>query len=323
MSDKSWPTFAQTLKSNKFVLNRQPLKQLQINIGKLCNQTCFHCHVDSGPHKIKENMDFKTAERVVQLGKSCSSIETVDITGGAPELNPHFRYMVEEFRSQGRKVIDRCNLTVLFEKGQEDTAEFLAKNNVSVVASLPCYSKDNVDKQRGDGVFEKSIKALQNLNELGYGRNPNLTLDLVYNPLGPTLPPAQEKLEKDYKKLLYDEFKIEFNNLFTITNMPIKRFLFDLKRSGKLEEYMQLLVNSFNLQAAHSVMCRSFISISWDGKLFDCDFNQMLDIPVPNKNKDIWTIESLDEFMSGPIAMDDHCYGCTAGAGSSCVGATV
>jgi radical SAM/Cys-rich protein len=323
MSQSQWPGFARTLKENSFTLNRTPLKQLQINVGKLCNQACFHCHVDAGPNKLRENMDQKTAERLVELAKGCDSIETVDLTGGAPELNPHFRYLASEFRKMGKNVIDRCNLTVLFEKGQEDTAQFLADNSISVVASLPCYSKDNVDKQRGDGVFEKSIKALQNLNELGYGRKDGLVLDLVYNPLGPTLPPPQEKLEKDYKKLLYDEFKIEFNNLFTITNMPIKRFLFDLKRSGKLEEYMQLLVSSFNLQAAENVMCRSFLSVSWDGKLYDCDFNQMLEIPVPSKNKDVWSVESLDQFSSGPIAMDDHCYGCTAGSGSSCGGSVV
>lgn len=314
-------SFQKKLNQGDLRLERLPLDTLQVNIGKLCNQACLHCHVEAGP-KRTENMEGNTVDRILELIEGTQTIRTVDVTGGAPELNPHFKRFAQEVRSRGIEFIDRCNLTVLFEKGQEDTARFLRDQGIRVIASLPCYSKDNVDKQRGNGVFNKSIRALQLLNELGYGRSDTgLTLDLVYNPVGAYLPPDQKELESDYKEELKDLFGIEFNQLFTITNMPIKRFLRDLERSGKLEEYMTLLLNSFNSLAATGVMCRSLVSIGWDGEIYDCDFNQMLEIPVGWKKKTIWEINSLHELEKEPIAFADHCYGCTAGAGSSCGGA--
>lgn len=304
-------------------LSRKPVEILQINVGKFCNQACSHCHVEAGP-KRTETMERKTAERLVELLDGSSTLHTVDITGGAPELNPYFRYLVQRVSRRNKTVIDRCNLTVLFEKGQEDMAQFLREYRVKIVASLPCYSKENVDKQRGNGVFEKSIKALQILNELGYGREgTGLELDLVYNPVGAFLPPSQEKLEADYKKELKELFGIEFNRLYTITNMPIKRFLDFLNRTGQFEEYMTLLANNFNPQAAFGVMCRNLVSVGWDGKIYDCDFNQMLEIPLGGKRQTIWEIQSFDELASAKIAFADHCYGCTAGAGSSCGGTLV
>ncbi|MBI2337149.1 MAG: arsenosugar biosynthesis radical SAM protein ArsS [Deltaproteobacteria bacterium] len=302
-------------------LNRQPMEVLQLNVGKLCNQACHHCHVEAGP-KRTEMMEKKTIDRLMILLDQAETIHTVDVTGGAPELNRHFRHLVQELKKRKKEVIDRCNLTVFFEKGQEDTAQFLREYRVKVIASLPCYSKENVDQQRGNGVFDKSIRALRLLNELGYGRaNTGLQLDLVYNPLGPFLPPPQEKLEADYKRELKELFGIEFNHLYTITNMPIKRFLDFLHRTDKFEEYMQLLVNSFNPQAAANVMCRHLISIGWDGQIYDCDFNQMLEIPIGRQQKTIWEIQSFNELLTNNIAFAEHCYGCTAGAGSSCGGA--
>ena len=312
--------FVARLRDSSLDITRVATKTLQINLGKLCNQTCTHCHVDAGPNKKRENMNGEIADRILLLADQVSSITTVDLTGGAPEMNPHFRRIVRHFRSTGKTVIDRCNLTVLFEPNHEDTANFLAENQVHVVASLPCYSSKNVNSQRGDGVFEKSIRGLQLLNKLGYGRvDSGLKLDLVYNPVGPHLPPDQTKLESDYKARLRDDFSIEFNNLLTITNMPIKRFLVDLRRQGKEQEYMELLVNSFNSAAAAKVMCRDLLSISWDGRIFDCDFNQMLDIAA-DVRPNIMTMESLTEVNRKPIFLADHCYGCTAGSGSSCSG---
>ena len=232
---KTWIPFSDKIANEKVSLARLPLETLQINMGKLCNQSCTHCHVDAGPQKKRENMKRDTVDRLLILSSEYPHLKTVDITGGAPELNPNFRYLVSELRDQGKAIIDRCNLTVLFEPGQEDTAEFLKEKQVQITASLPCYTSDNVDQQRGDGVFSKSIKALQKLNELGYGKEEALKLDLVYNPGGPFLPPDQATLQAEYKKKLKDDFGISFNNLFTITNMPIKRFLFDLKRSKKYE----------------------------------------------------------------------------------------
>lgn len=317
--------FSQKMADSNKDLKRRKITTVQVNIGKLCNQTCLHCHVESGPHKTRENMTATTVSRLLELIDKYEGVGLVDITGGAPELNPHFKDFVVGLRSRGIRVIDRCNLTVLFESGQEETPEFLAHHGVEVVASLPCYSSDNVDKQRGDGVFDKSIRGLQRLNQLGYGRpSSGLKLDLVYNPVGPHLPPSQKQLEKDYKKRLFDDFGIEFNGLFCITNMPIKRFLYDLKKQKKYEEYMQLLVDNFNPQAAESIMCRDLISVSWDGKIYDCDFNQMLSIPLGDRReetKTIFDIESISELESFPIATRSHCFGCTAGAGSSCGGA--
>jgi radical SAM/Cys-rich protein len=260
----------------------------------------------------------------LELLSMSRSIHTVDLTGGAPELNPSFRDLVIEIRKMGKKVIDRCNLTVFFEEGQEDTPLFLREHKVQIIASLPCYTKGNVEKQRGNGVFDKSIRAIKTLNQLGYSKSgTGLELNLVYNPLGAYLPSAQEKLEQDYKAELKKNFDIEFDRLYTITNMPIKRFLHDLERQGKLDDYMELLLNSFNPRAVESVMCRNLVSVSWDGYFFDCDFNQMLEIPINRKKTSLWDLTALEEFSGDPIAVANHCYGCTAGAGSSCGGVLV
>ncbi len=316
-------TFQESISQHGLKIERTPVETLQVNIGRRCNQACHHCHVESGPLRT-ENMEGATLDRVIELMQNTPTIKTVDITGGAPELNPHFRRLVVAARELNKEVIDRCNLTVLYEPGQEETAQFLKALAVHVVASLPCYSKDNVEKQRGHGVFGKSIAALTLFNSLGYGKgDKSLKLDLVYNPTGPFLPPAQEKLEKDYKAELKELFNIEFDNLFTITNMPIKRFLRDLERSGKLTEYMELLANSFNPTAAEGVMCRNLVSVSWNGELFDCDFNQMLELPLGAGKKTIWDISSFDELDKKQIAFANHCYACAAGAGSSCSGTLI
>jgi len=294
---------------------------LQVNVGKLCNQACHHCHVEAGP-KRTEIMPQNVAERVIELLEMNPSVEVVDLTGGAPELNPQFRWLVSEVRRLGRTVIDRCNLTVLFEPGMEDLPEFLAQNRVRVVASLPCYSAENVEKQRGRGVFDKSIAALKVLNGLGYARaGTELSLDLVYNPLGAFLPPAQQTLEAKYREELFHLFGIEFNSLLTITNMPIKLFAHLLEQTGQLEAYMGLLVNHFNPSTVGELMCRSLVSIGWDGRLFDCDFNQMLELPLGAGARTIWDVRALDEFVGTRVAIGSHCFGCTAGAGSSCSGA--
>lgn len=314
-------SFNESLKNHKLNIQRMAVEILQVNIGRICNQACHHCHVESGP-KRTENMEAKTVDRLIELLRNSETIHTVDITGGAPELNPNFRRLVIAAREMNKKVIDRCNLTILFEPGQEETAYFLKEFEVHIVASLPCYSKKNVEQQRGRGVFDKSIDALKLFNKLGYGKNEtNLTLDLVYNPVGPTLPPEQKKLEIDYKKELLELFGIEFNRLFTITNMPIKRFLTDLERSGKLTQYMDLLVNSFNPLAASGIMCRNLVSVSWNGELFDCDFNQMLELTLGAGRKNLWEISSFDDLEKKSITFANHCYACTAGAGSSCGGA--
>lgn len=304
-------------------LTRTRIETVQINLGKLCNQTCNHCHVEAGPGKIRENMAKETVDRILDLIAKTPGIRTVDLTGGAPELNPNFRNLVRRVRQLGISVIDRCNLTVLFEKGQEDTAQFLRDHEVEVTASLPCYSSANVDAQRGDGVFAKSIRGLQMLNRLGYGVEGGLSLNLVYNPVGPSLPPAQQNLEKTYKERLKADFNIEFSRLFCITNMPIKRFRRDLERQGKLDSYLELLVEKFNPAAVEAIMCRTMVSIGWDGKLFDCDFNQMLEMQLQGNLADIWSVESFESLVRKNIAVADHCYGCTAGAGSSCGGTIV
>lgn len=303
-------------------LYRDHLKILQVNLGYLCNLSCTHCHVNAGP-KRKELMSNETIELVLAVLKQ-RNIQTLDLTGGAPELNPHFRYLVTEARQLGVEVIDRCNLTVLNEPGQEDLAAFLAEQQVSVVASLPCYTQDNVDAQRGKGVFGRSIEALQGLNALGFGKaNTGLSLTLVYNPGGAFLPPAQEGLKQDYAKRLWDDFQIEFNDLFTITNMPISRFGSMLISKGEFENYMQLLLDNYQAQNLETVMCRSTVSVDYEGKLFDCDFNQMLNMPTlsnqhaPRHLKDLLT----DDFYGNEIQVAGHCYGCTAGQGSSCGGA--
>jgi radical SAM/Cys-rich protein len=312
--------FAQVLTQHELRLQRHAIATLQVNIGKLCNQACHHCHVEAGP-KRPENMELQTVRRILELLRNEPAIKLIDITGGAPELNPNFRYFVKQLRVLGKEVIDRCNLTVLFESGQEDTAEFLAEQSVQIIASLPCYLEDNVNAQRGKGVFQKSIAALQKLNGLGYGRpGSRLKLNLVYNPVGTHLPPEQTQLEAAYKKHLQQNFGIVFNKLYTITNMPIKRFAHILRRDGLAEDYMQLLIDNFNYRAAENVMCKELVSISWDGRLYDCDFNQMLEIPLNFKPLTIWDIPSFSGLASN-IAFADHCFGCTAGSGSSCSGA--
>jgi radical SAM/Cys-rich protein len=311
--------FETVLNDYNIALKRNSVKILQVNIGKRCNQACHHCHVDAGPNR-KENMELETIELLLDLLKKESQIHTVDITGGAPELNPNFRYFVSQIRKMDKKVIDRCNLTVLFETDQEETADFLAKNKVQIVASLPCYKEDNVDKQRGKGVFDKSIQALKLLNSLGYGQvGSDLILNLVYNPVGEHLPPNQAKLEADYHLYLKNNFAVVFNSLFTITNMPIKRYAHALERRGKMQEYMQLLIDNFNPDAAKSVMCTELISVGWDGQIYDCDFNQMLDIPINRKPLNLKDIDGFFDIEKG-IAFGSHCFGCTAGFGSSCGG---
>ncbi|HLA05433.1 MAG TPA: arsenosugar biosynthesis radical SAM (seleno)protein ArsS [Syntrophales bacterium] len=319
--------FTDTLRRHGIELRRRQPETLQVNLGWFCNQACLHCHVGAGP-KHKEIMERKTVDRLLDLLSPASYIHIVDLTGGAPELNPHFKYFVREARGLGKTVIDRCNLTVLFEKGQEDTPAFLSEHGVRILASLPCYLRDNVDKQRGNGVFDKSIQGLRLLNESGYGKQgTGLELHLVYNPTGAFLPPEQAGLERDYKDELKTRYGIGFNNLFTITNMPIRKFLHHIERSGELREYMELLVGNFNVQAAPGVMCLGLVSVGWDGRLYDCDFNQMLEIPFGSpgitRYQTIWDITSLDDIMKEKISLADHCYGCTAGAGSSCGGAIV
>jgi len=300
------------------VLQRSLVTTIQINVGKVCNQACRHCHVDAGP-KRTESMSREVAERVLLLIRQTPGAATVDITGGAPELNPNFRWLVEESRAENRHVIDRCNLTILMEPEFEDLPEFLARNQVEITASLPCYTRENVDTQRGRGVFDKSIQALQALNGIGYGLTTDLPLNLVYNPLGPSLPSPQLALEADYKRRLLEDFGIRFNRLFTITNMPISRFADFLERTGSFDSYSKLLYDSFNAATVEQLMCRSLVSISWDGYLYDCDFNQMLDISAPGRPT-VWDIESFDALEFRRIATAGHCFGCTAGAGSSCGG---
>lgn len=303
-------------------IRRKALETLQVNLGYKCNQACFHCHVNASPDR-KEMMSGETIDDVIAFMRA-ARVKTLDLTGGAPELNEHFRRLVVAARTLNVKVIDRCNLTILSEPGQEGLAEFLAEQRVEVSASLPCYSQENVDKQRGEGVFEKSIAGLKQLNALGYGQpGSGLVLNLVYNPQGPKLPPPQEALEADYHRLLQENFGIVFNHLFTITNMPIQRFGSTLVSKGQFEGYMDLLVANFQSHNLDSVMCRSLLSIDYLGFAYDCDFNQMLGLPLQrgaglkNHLRDLMETDLL----GNPIVVKDHCYGCTAGQGSSCGGA--
>jgi len=298
------------------------IEVFQINIGKLCNQTCAHCHVDAGPDRKEEQMSREHLEKCLSIIASQPSIHTVDITGGAPEMNVNFKWFVEELSKLGKKVIDRCNLTIIVANPKyNDLPGFFAKHKVNVVSSLPYYSKNRTDAQRGDGVFEDSIKALQMLNAVGYGKPASgLELDLVYNPTGAFLPGSQVSLESQFKTQLKRKFDIEFNKLFSITNLPISRFLDYLLETGNYEEYMQQLVDAFNPSTVPGLMCRNTISVSWDGFLYDCDFNQMLDLKVKPENTrhlDNFDLESLNK---REIILNQHCYGCTAGAGSSCGG---
>ncbi len=303
-------------------IRRRRLETVQVNLGYTCNQACLHCHVNAGPTRT-ESMDRETVDQVLGY-LAASGATAVDLTGGAPELNPHFRYLVSRARALGAKVTDRCNLTILFEEGQEDLAGFLAAHGVEIVASLPCYTEELVDRQRGKGVYDKSVRAIRRLNELGYGRaGSGLVLNLVYNPQGASLPPAQEKLEADYKRILGEAFGIAFNGLFTLANMPIQRFGSTLISKGQFNEYMALLRGAHRAENLEAVMCRSLVSVDWRGYLYDCDFNQMLGLPLVVQGaarphlKDV-----LGRDLDGnPIVVNDHCYGCTAGQGSSCGGA--
>ena len=302
-------------------LRRKRLQTLQVNLGYLCNQSCTHCHVNAGPNRT-EVMTSDTVDAVIDFLDE-SQVKRLDLTGGAPELNPYFRRLVIAARALNVEVIDRCNLTVLLESDQEDLAEFLAGQEVEIVASLPCYSEENVNSQRGKGVFHDSIIALKQLNRLGYGEaNSGLQLNLMYNPTGPFLPPSQRTLEVDYRQHLDDKYGIHFNQLFTLVNMPIQRFGSTLVSKGEFEDYMTLLRDNFSSENLSKVMCRELISVDWQGLLYDCDFNQMLGLPllIDGNNRphirDVRPVNLEDQ----PIGVADHCYGCTAGSGSSCGG---
>jgi len=325
------------------LLKRDTVTTLQVNIGLYCNQACTHCHVEASPLRKADMMTPDIAARLIEVLDNTPTVTTLDITGGAPEMNPVFRTLVKEGRARNLDVIDRCNLTVLLEPGQEDLSAFLAAHQVHVIASLPCYSQKNVDSQRGRKVFERSIQALQELNGKGYGRpGTSLVLDLVYNPGGAFLPPDQATLEARYREELERDYGIVFNRLYCMTNMPIKRFADFLYKQGKLGEYMELLVNNFNPTTVDTVMCKSLVSVRWDGRLHDCDFNLALDMDLlpadgapsqsdeadrplprsvlsspPPSSTTLWDISSLNDLVNRRIASDTHCFGCTAGAGSS------
>jgi len=320
-ADGELPTFAQKIKeTQQFPLKPKKLEILQINVGYMCNQVCEHCHVDAGPDR-KEIMTKETMEQCLEVIKNTGA-HTLDLTGGAPEMNPNFRWFVEEASKAGIKdFIVRSNLTIIVaNKKYYDLPEFFKRHNVHVVSSMPHWTKGKTDKQRGDGVFDASIRALKMLNEVGYGKpDSNLKLDLVYNPSGAFLPSNQEGLEKDFKKVLHEEFGIEFHNLFAITNLPISRFLDYLIASDNYEDYMYSLVEAFNPSAVANVMCTNTLSVSWDGWLYDCDFNQMLELKVASKVKHISEYNE-DILNNRNIIISQHCYGCTAGAGSSCQG---
>jgi radical SAM/Cys-rich protein len=323
--DPERPDFAAVLASHGLdPLVRGAVRTLQVNVGKLCNQACHHCHVDAGP-KRTEIMQPATAARVLDLLAASPAVEVVDLTGGAPELNPSFRDLVRSSRALGRRVTVRCNLTVLFVAGCEDLPEFYRAHQVELICSLPCYTAENVDRQRGQGVFDRSIAALRRLNAIGYGRAGSpLRLDLVYNPVGAFLPPPQATLAARYRAELAALFGIEFHELLTITNMPIRRFADMLAREQALAAYMGLLVNHFNADTVRGLMCRSLLSVGWDGALYDCDFNQMLEIPLAGDRSapaTIWTVDACADVAGRAVATARHCFGCTAGAGSSCGGA--
>lgn len=302
-------------------LRRAALSELQVNVGRLCNQACGHCHVDAGP-KRTEIMTWKTMQRIVAWAEG-AAVGKIDITGGAPELNPNFRRLVESFMALGMDITSRCNLTVLLEPGQADLAAWYAARRVRLVCSLPCYSRRNVDAQRGDGAFDKSIRALQLLNRYGYGGAGDLLLDLVYNPGGATLPPPQAQLEEDYRRRLGEDFGIRFNNLLTLTNLPINRFAHYLDRTGQRQAYQRLLVENFNAKTVPGLMCRHLLSVDWQGRVYDCDFNQMLDLPLgAGRQRYLWEIDA-ERLRNSAIGVGPHCFGCTAGNGSSCGGALV
>jgi radical SAM/Cys-rich protein len=309
--------------SGMYPLKPTGIEFFQVNVGKMCNQVCKHCHVDAGPDR-KEIMTKETMQQCLEVLKRNPPLQTVDITGGAPEMNPHFRWFVEEIRKLNRHVMVRSNLTIILaNKKYNDLPQFFRQHQAEVISSLPFYTQDRTDRQRGEGVFEQSIKALQLLNEAGYGKEgTGLILNLVYNPCGAFLPSSQVALEKEYKKVLFEKYGIVFNSLFAITNLPISRFLNYLLESGNYEKYMEKLVHAFNPAAAAHVMCRNTISVSWDGYLYDCDFNQMLDLKVACGAKHI-SLFNTELLNQRSIVIGQHCYGCTAGAGSSCGGTVV
>jgi radical SAM/Cys-rich protein len=303
-------------------IRRGRLDTLQVNVGYRCNQSCVHCHVNAGPGRTEE-MSAATVDTVLAFLER-RRIATLDITGGAPELNPNFRRLVASARDMGVKVMDRCNLTILEVPGQEDLADFLAVQQVEIVASMPCYLEDNVDRQRGKGVFEASIRGLRRLNALGYGHEETgLTLNLVYNPQGPSLPPAQQALEADYRRIFGETYGVVFNNLFTLANMPIQRFGAILLSKGEFDRYLDLLVHAHRDENLEGVMCRNLISVDWQGFVYDCDFNQMLDLPFGRGGHERLHLAALvdDDIAGNPIRVAGHCFGCTAGQGSSCGGA--
>jgi radical SAM/Cys-rich protein len=307
------------------LIRRRRTDTLQVNLGYKCNQTCVHCHVNAGPNRT-EMMSAETVDDVLAF-VAAGGVTTLDVTGGAPELSPHFRRLVRATRAQGVRVIDRCNLTILFEPGQEDLADFLAEQGVEITASLPCYTEELVDRQRGKGVYETSVRALQRLNKLGYGTGrKDRVLNLVYNPQGPSLPPEQTQLQADYKRVLGESFGITFDYLFVIANMPIQRFGSMLVSKGQFNAYMQVLRDAYRPENLEQVMCRSLLSVDWQGRVYDCDFNQMLDLPLHRKNANGKSRPLLRELLGQdltghPIVIADHCFGCTAGQGSSCGGA--
>ena len=313
--------FNEVLAREGIQLGRKDPQILQLNLGKLCNLTCSHCHVNAGPHR-KEVIQPNTVTKILDWF-SMTNIPTLDLTGGTPEMIPDFRRIVQEVRNlpTPRKVIDRLNATIIEEPGYEWVAEFLAGNEVEIIASMPCYEPENVEKQRGNGVFRKSISAFQKLNGLGYGSDPRLKIHFVYNPSGDFLPPDQASLEAQYKIIMKDHFQIEFDQLYCITNMPIARFASWLKRENRLTDYNSLLKDAFNPETINGLMCRDTINVNWLGEVFDCDFNQMLGLPTYNKKDSIkvWEI-NLEEFFNKPIRTATHCFGCTAGSGSSCGG---
>ncbi len=303
-------------------IRRRAVDTVQVNLGYRCNQTCQHCHVNAGPNRT-ESMDATTIDDVLAFMRA-RDVHTLDLTGGAPELNPGFRRLVVEARSAGVRVIDRCNLTVLFEPGQQDTAQFLAQQRVEITASLPCYLEDNVDAQRGKGVYALSVRALQRLNSLGYGSGGDApVLNLVYNPQGPSLPPPQHALERDYRTMLGEQFGIRFDRLLTLANMPIQRFGSMLVSKGRFEGYMALLRSAHRHENLDAVMCRDLVSVDWQGYLYDCDFNQMLGLPLRVEGRPRVHLRDVvgHDLVDRPIVVRNHCYGCTAGQGSSCGGA--
>lgn len=319
-TDNSYSFVDKLKESDLFPFTVKEIDTLQINLGKMCNQVCEHCHVDAGPDR-KEIMTKQTMQQCLDALKN-TSIKIIDITGGAPEMNPNFRWFVEELSKLEKYIIVRCNLTIIVaNKKYYDLPEFFKKHKVEVISSLPCYTEENTDKQRGKGVFEKSIRALEMLNDVGYGKeNADLILNFVFNPGGVSLPPSQESLKADYKRRMKADFNIEFNDLYTITNIPISRYLDFLIKSDRYEEYMSKLVNSYNPLAAKNVMCRNIVSVGWDGYLYDCDFNQMLDLKIYEVNSNHISEFNLSKLSKRSIIVNQHCFGCTAGAGSSCGG---